>query len=382
MSKSVSLKTKFIFMSLFLTISFVVILVVFAVSVYLNSIKSLEVETIETNVDRGRSVYEYLITSYNSKLNDWAQWDDTYQFMDDLNKPFISSNLNDATLRNLKVDEMLFFDTDFGLRYSIATDDVLEIEKDFPKDAEKIIINNSKIIKDLENKGESTGVVKTEDGRLMFAMQKIVKSDGTGDINGYLMFGRYVDGWIEDDLSYLVQLPVKIKEEINKKIPSESLLLDINTDEKIYGYFDIPVLSDDKNIIFEVEMERNIWKVGYQGAVFQTLIIIVLSVLVGFCNYLFLRYVILKDISKFKDDVVNLSNDTSGSSLLEVSSNNYEIRILQESVSKLINDLNIAKKESEEKAMELNRINSLMVGREIKMAGLKEIINDLKKKII
>ncbi len=382
MKKTMSLKTKFVFISILLTTSLIVILVFFTVSVYLNGIKSLELETIETNVDRGRSAFDYLVKSYNSKLNDWAQWDDTYQFMDDLNKQYIASNLNDATLKNLNADEMLFFDSELKLRHSMATDKVFEKENDFPEDMEDFLISNTEIVNDLKDDGESTGVIKTEDGKLLFVIQKIVKSDGSGEPKGYLMFGRYIDSWLEEDLSYLVHLPIRFDVSRNNEASFGVSGYDVNTNEKIYGHFDIPVLSDEKDITFEIEMERNIWKVGYQGAVYQTIIISVLSIIIGICNYLFLRFVILKDISKFKDDVLKLSNDTTGRLTLDVNSKNSEIRVLQESVAKLINALNIAKKESDEKASELNKINNLMVGREVKMASLKEIINDLKKKII
>ena len=43
--------------------------------------------------------------------------------------------------------------------------------------------------------------------------------------------------------------------------------------EKIYGHFEESIQNDNSLIVFEIEMERNIWKVGYQGAIYQTIII-------------------------------------------------------------------------------------------------------------
>lgn len=377
-----SLKTKFVLISTILTASMVVILAMFTIFVYLNGIKSLEIETVETNIDRGKSAFKYLVDSYSRKLNDWAEWDDTYQFIDDLNKGYITSNLNDSTLKNLNTDEMLFFDTNFKLVYSAATDKIFEIEPDFPEDVSNFFIENKDIADELKLKGKITGIVKTEDGELLYGAQQIVKSDGSGEPKGYLMFGRYLGDWIEKDLSLLVQLPIKIDSIRTKDVPYGIPGLDINNSDKIYGHFEETVQNTSKPIVFEIEMERNIWKVGYQGAIYQAIIISILSLVIGFLNYIFLNIVILKDISKFKDDVVYLSKDSTSRLNLDINSTNSEIRILQESVSKLISELNKAKNESEDKASELNKINNLMVGRELKMAELKEIIADLKKKII
>ncbi len=382
MKKARSLKAKFIVISIILTFSMIVILVFFTMFVYLKGIKSLELENIQTNIDRGKSAYEYLVKNYNSKLNDWAQWDDSYQFMEDLNKDFITSNLNDATLENMNVDEMLFFDTDLKLKHSIATTEILEIEKDFPDDVENFLIDHEQITNELAKTGESIGILKTEDGKLLYAAQKIVKSDGVGEPNGYLVFGRYIGDWIENDLSLLIQLPVTINSPRVGDTQYGLSGLDVNGNDKSYAHFEIPVQNEDKGIIFEIEIERNIWKVGYQGAIYQTIIISILSIAIGFLNYYFLQNVILKDISKFKDDVANVSGSLVGNLNIDVNSTNLEIRALQESVAKLLDETSKAKNESDEKAKELNKINTLMVGRELKMAELKEIIIDLKKKII
>lgn len=382
MKKILSLKTKFVVISTILTASMIIILVIFTISVYLNGIKSLEIETVEINIDRGKSAYSYLVESYSRKLNDWAEWDDTYQFMDDLNKAYVKSNLNDSTLKNLNADEMLFFDTNFELIYSTATDRIFEIEEDFPEDVSDFLLENKEIAEVLKSDGKISGIIKTEDGDLLYGAQRIVKSDGSGDPKGYLMFGRYLGDWIEKDLSQLVQLPIKIDSLRMSEAPYGIPGLDINKNEKIYGHFEEVVQNTDKPIVFEMEMDRNIWKVGYQGAIYQTIIISILSIVIGFLNYVFLKIVILKDISKFRDDVVYLSKDSTSRINLEVNSTNSEIRVLQESVSKLISELNKAKNESDDRAVELNKINNLMVGRELKMAELKKIIEDLKKKII
>lgn len=382
MKKILSLKTKFVVISTILTASMIIILVIFTISVYLNGIKSLEIETVEINIDRGKSAYSYLVESYSRKLNDWAEWDDTYQFMDDLNKAYVKSNLNDSTLKNLNADEMLFFDINFELIYSTATDRIFEIEEDFPEDVSDFLLENKEIAEVLKSDGKISGIIKTEDGDLLYGAQRIVKSDGSGDPKGYLMFGRYLGDWIEKDLSQLVQLPIKIDSLRMSEAPYGIPGLDINKNEKIYGHFEEVVQNTDKPIVFEMEMDRNIWKVGYQGAIYQTIIISILSIVIGFLNYVFLKIVILKDISKFRDDVVYLSKDSTSRINLEVNSTNSEIRVLQESVSKLISELNKAKNESDDRAVELNKINNLMVGRELKMAELKKIIEDLKKKII
>lgn len=47
---------------------------------------------------------------------DWAIWDDTYAFIEDLNRHYVESNLTPETLANLHVKAILFFDASGSLR--------------------------------------------------------------------------------------------------------------------------------------------------------------------------------------------------------------------------------------------------------------------------
>ena len=84
------------------TILSMVILAVITTSILYSSYFGYVKQREEENVNKKFEVIEYILGSEEddlySILVDWAQWDDTYEFMDDLNEDYISSNLNECCI--------------------------------------------------------------------------------------------------------------------------------------------------------------------------------------------------------------------------------------------------------------------------------------------
>ena len=76
--------------------------------VLLKSFEKIETAQMEQNLTRVHSSFDEKLVSLQIKLADWAQWDDTYQFIGDGNTEYIESNLSDETLINLQINLMAF----------------------------------------------------------------------------------------------------------------------------------------------------------------------------------------------------------------------------------------------------------------------------------
>ena len=86
----------------------------------LGSFANLEERMILQNVDRAQLALSSDIDQLNSTLGDWAPWNDTYAFMMDRNQRYIDANLNVATLANLRLNLILFIDTNGQLVFAKA----------------------------------------------------------------------------------------------------------------------------------------------------------------------------------------------------------------------------------------------------------------------
>lgn len=332
--------------------------------------EKVEAAAVTENNNRVKETYMYFLRSYEAKTADWGQWDDTYDFIQDLNRDYIESNLVPQTLANLKTDEIIFFDIDKKVRYAVASPEIEAKERNFPGDVEKVISEHNDLWQKIMEGGHDAGIIKTDDGLLLYAAHTITKSDGSGPTKGVLLFGRYIGTWLTDELSSISQTPVTIADSAT----------DIKTDKKILSHILIPV-HDSTPISFRLETKRDVRNEAARGMyIFLILNMVAVFVYVVF-NYYFLYRFILADIINFKNEVSDISKNPSSAKKIYTSGRTSEVKSLRDDINKLLGMLESSNVVTEKKVKEFQELNSLMVDREIKMTELKEIIWDLKKKI-
>jgi diguanylate cyclase (GGDEF)-like protein len=183
----------------------------FAVYLLQSNLVSTEFRKLEENqarTDLGRVLqrFDVLLETIDANVYDWAAWDDTYQFAEDNNLRFIDSNLYPETFENFGTDVVAFVDDDFeplwvkvfdfaadpGERDLMDThqDAVLETMREFALRIDTGTSRDDQYYSGLFSLGEQP---------VMFSMRPIIRSDGGGPVNGYLLFGtRLTPSLVED----------------------------------------------------------------------------------------------------------------------------------------------------------------------------------------
>jgi signal transduction histidine kinase/CheY-like chemotaxis protein/HPt (histidine-containing phosphotransfer) domain-containing protein len=78
----------------------------------LKEFNAIEEGKIKQNLERYRAAFQNNIDDLTIKLIDWAQWDDTYTFIDDKNSKYIESVINYETLSPMRIGHILYFRLD------------------------------------------------------------------------------------------------------------------------------------------------------------------------------------------------------------------------------------------------------------------------------
>ena len=126
------------------------------------------------------------IESFTMKLRDWAQWDDSYTFMQDQNQAYIDSNLNDETFQPLGIDFLLFLDTEGNIVFEKQVpaldkkNQSAELPSKYLREEERFWKQNSSF----------SGLFSLDGNTFLLATRPIVKSNGSGTPRGTLYFGR------------------------------------------------------------------------------------------------------------------------------------------------------------------------------------------------
>ncbi len=153
----------------------------------------LEDQLARETLARSINVFEEKINYINLTSEDWAHWDDAYQFMADRRQTFLDSNLVGSTLQTLDLNVILFLDDRGGLVAGKAFD--LEEEVEVPLfDG---LLQELRVRSDffLFNQGNRhfAGILMLPEGPLLMAVNSILTSRVEGPPRGGLLMGRFLN---------------------------------------------------------------------------------------------------------------------------------------------------------------------------------------------
>ena len=76
-----------------------------------SSYSQLESQSVLVDLDRVVNSFQDSIDDMALGMQDWSNWDATYQFVQDQNSAYVDENLDDSTFSVLNLNLMLFVDS-------------------------------------------------------------------------------------------------------------------------------------------------------------------------------------------------------------------------------------------------------------------------------
>ncbi|MHC1682307.1 MAG: EAL domain-containing protein [Clostridiaceae bacterium] len=152
----------------------------------------------------------------NNSNSDWAAWDDTYYFIQDLNKEFADKNTYLGTFKSLKTNFMFFLDENGKIKYSKGFDINEDIPLAVPKDLTEYIENTKEINTHPDIESKISGFVKIDDNILVISSMPIIKSSYEGPIKGTIILARYISNNEINDINKVLTSKLKLVS-INQK---------------------------------------------------------------------------------------------------------------------------------------------------------------------
>jgi diguanylate cyclase (GGDEF)-like protein/PAS domain S-box-containing protein len=121
--------------------------------------------------------------------NDWAQWDDTYDFVATRNPGYIESNLQSSTFVDSKLDAIAVYDTEgrlvWGQLWDLVAGEPLQ-----GTDTDEPMPSFLGFVGEGAPEGASAGLVRTQWGLMFVAYEPVLHSDNSGPPRGTLLMAR------------------------------------------------------------------------------------------------------------------------------------------------------------------------------------------------
>ncbi len=283
---------KKVLISIGLTIAgLIVVLYVVSQSIFMGSYADLEEQHAAQDIERVTRALTADIETLASIVYDWAPWDATYDFVDDVkdgNTEYAEENLVESVFVNLDVNLMLFSDASGQIVFSKAVDLQEWAEVPVPPSLSQHLADNAYLLDHADPESYKKGILLLPEGPMLVASRPILTSDYAGPINGTLLMGRYLDSVKIEELAELTQLSLAVHLFGDSQIPSdfetaraalsqeEPTFVQPRDEESIAGYALLEDVYGSAALIMGAEMPRDIYAHGQASN--RNLILAVLAV--------------------------------------------------------------------------------------------------------
>ncbi|MEO8608704.1 MAG: CHASE4 domain-containing protein [Chloroflexota bacterium] len=355
-------------------VTLTLLLDLFSRVIILNSFDNLQAEMVQRNLQRAQKSVNTAVWQLDAALGDWAPWDDTYQFVQDMNTDYIDDNLADETLINLKVNFMLFINPSGQIAFAKSVDFTTGTEAPLPPDLYPNIAPGSLLLNHTKNDSSVAGILLLKEGPTMIASQPITKNNHGGAIHGTLIFGRYLDDSVvqrianELDLSLAVEpyaTPsgddfTRARSAFGRSSPAPVVApLD---DQNIAGYSTLFDIYGRPALILRVDTPAKIARQGQDSVSFFIVALLVSGLAVGLTIILLLDKYVLSRLTQLHQALSDIGTtrsfekrvDECGSD--ELSGLGHGVNILLESIDQSQNQLQNLNAELEHSLTELRMV--------------------------
>lgn len=163
----------------------------------------------ERNHQIVRSIFNE-IEKIQGTARDWAEWDDSYQFMQDSNQEYIDSNLVPGIVDDLHIFGLFYLNLDFKSHYSITSEPQRPVLDLLIRQIETEAVR--KILLSPDAEGGKGVLLYNSDVDLFYwaVIQPITDSDSVAPANGYLVLLKLMDEAFAQKLSAIFGAPIKI----------------------------------------------------------------------------------------------------------------------------------------------------------------------------
>jgi len=297
----------------------VLLVLLFLISkfILLGGFSGLEEDAVGNDVQQALNSIADDQANFASISKDWANWDDTYDFIDDHNQGFIDSNLLlDTSWTNNHVNLMAFIDSQGRVVYANSYD--IESKQFLPVSQGELdqIINEPRIRDNPGDEGKY-GLVMLPEGPMTVSSQMILTSSREGPGRGTLIWGRFLDADQVARLSRITNLDLQVSAydaEVDQPSPSSSettkpalatsgIMVNPLDGETVAGSGVVDDFYGDPALTVQVSVPRTIYQHGLGTMRYMFGSLLAIGLLFSGMTLLLLERLVLSRVAKLSADV-------------------------------------------------------------------------------
>ena len=317
----------------------------------LGNVLDQEKEITKQYLERTNNALEYKSRSLNATIIDWADWDDTYNFIQDKNEEYIKSNLTDSTFINLKLNLITYVDINgnivYGTMMNFDNQETSEVHQSILEHYQK----NSPIINETGTNKNISGFLSLPEGILLISSKAILKSDGSGPVAGTLVFGRFINDAEIKEIQEITGVPFSIESLDSAEMPSEFEKVNQSLsngegystqtidDNHIAGYSVINDIYGENKFLIKILTDRNFYQKAKENTYFYIIALIICGVIILGVSIIILQKSVISRLLELDVFMTKISSRRDMSLRVQISGND-EISNLAHQMNIMLEELN------------------------------------------
>ncbi len=274
---------------------------------------------------------------------DYSVWDASYAFIKRQDPDFISENLIEDTFTSLKIDGILYFDTELNSIFAKGFDHQQQQPVEFTELSDKHQAQLQVLLPQSSDKtnsvAQTSGFIATSQGPVMFSATEIRRSDRSGPGRGSLMFIRKVRPGLIQSLQTISQLNLTAHAVTDARAVADIPVLDGKLYNERFLFKRQRLISDPSgNPVLLLTIEHQVMS---KPEIFDTdtLLALALLICIPLAMWWFVNYYLVSPVSSSAKVIRKMINTRQFNPIL----NQYPITELQslgEDFNELINVVN------------------------------------------
>jgi len=355
---------------------FSIFVVVFTLTHSMQLSNFLELERNDTleNVERVQNAISAEQEYLDFIVQDWACWDDTYEFIENGNQQYINVNLQNQTLAGIKINVMIFVNESGDVVYAKSIDIDTAEEVSVPQELLQLIKDGTLLTK-AENDTIS-GFVLLRENPVFISCHPILTTNHQGPVKGTLIFGRFFDNSLLDYFKEVTRsslLMYRIDEDLPPDFQTKLKFFSENPDktiveplskERVAGYFELKDISGKSAIIMRADFPRELYLHGERTLNNVYFFLLLTGLMTGAgIKFAFDRLFISRLIG-IDNFVTRIRSERDLSRRLSLE-NNDELYRLSREINGMLNEIYLSEQElkaqEREKKVLLDSLNELVI---------------------
>lgn len=338
-------------------------------NVILNNFDTIEELFVHDNIFRIRAIIEDKSKSLDIIAHDWASWDDTYDFIQDLNKEYEETNIvEDTFLSSAKIDYLLYFDTEGKLVHGTFYDPEQKALIPVPANLLSQLAGNKQLFHHPTNDSHFTGLIMISDDVLLISARPILKSDGEGPNRGTLIMMRILGEARTQTIKDITKMDFSVHI-INTPLPHTDSFEIIDTilrnpdnfiikpldNDSIAGYGIMKDIFGQPLLLLRLTLPRTIHIQGHRTLTYLLWTTIITSLTFSIVVFIILDRLVINRLAVLNNDVLKISKSAHPSSRVQVSGSD-EFASLSTSINTMLDAIDKNQLEQKEKEVRLRTI--------------------------